>query len=403
MKYWCIFLGNLILFVYSKSISCQVERLYFSEGDKIEILNAHNSERKLVGNVDLTWDNSLEEFAANWATTLATRDNGLSHRPNNPYGENCYWTSASNVQPSEAILSFNQEKLDYLYGPVTETNYAATGHYTQVIWYKTTRVGCAAVRSSSEIFVVCNYDPPGNLIGDYPYGKASVRQIDSFPTNTTPKNSNYKPDITAKRTQTTNPNNNQSYGEVVSKNKQNKSKSSASQNLVNVTLLAGAEVSTKFINTPILRRIKSPRDIDFTGSSPYFLLKSTLPKNKRIKDTRGFVAMGFTLNNLSRQEDLLLQINRSQSSYRVYTALNYEIGLQFFKYCDIGFGQISFGNVTTSNPWDNVTFNRVFLRYTQPLVKNLTVGAQLGLSGVESKISQWNMASFNLSLRTRFF
>ena len=53
----------------SISIHGQVSRIYFSEQDKMTILNAHNSERKEVGNSPLIWDNSLEEFAANGALT----------------------------------------------------------------------------------------------------------------------------------------------------------------------------------------------------------------------------------------------------------------------------------------------------------------------------------------------
>ncbi|GMI37087.1 hypothetical protein TeGR_g13245 [Tetraparma gracilis] len=40
-----------------------------------------------------------------------------------------------------------------------------TGHFTQVVWKDTTSVGCA-ICEESKIYV-CQYDPPGNVIGGY--------------------------------------------------------------------------------------------------------------------------------------------------------------------------------------------------------------------------------------------
>ncbi|KAK2998900.1 hypothetical protein RJ639_023346, partial [Escallonia herrerae] len=39
------------------------------------------------------------------------------------------------------------------------------GHYTQVVWRNSVRLGCARVQSNSGWwFIACNYDPPGNYI-----------------------------------------------------------------------------------------------------------------------------------------------------------------------------------------------------------------------------------------------
>ena len=41
-----------------------------------------------------------------------------------------------------------------------------TGHYTQIVWRKTTHIGCASAQCSGSNVVVCRYDPPGNYIGE---------------------------------------------------------------------------------------------------------------------------------------------------------------------------------------------------------------------------------------------
>ena len=48
-----------------------------------------------------------------------------------------------------------------------------SGHYTQVIWAATTRVGCGRVtctrQSQQWTLVVCNYSPRGNVLGQPVY------------------------------------------------------------------------------------------------------------------------------------------------------------------------------------------------------------------------------------------
>lgn len=45
-----------------------------------------------------------------------------------------------------------------------------TGHFTQVVWKDTTRVGCAQLASNGSkggVYTVCNYMNPGNVQGLY--------------------------------------------------------------------------------------------------------------------------------------------------------------------------------------------------------------------------------------------
>lgn len=42
-----------------------------------------------------------------------------------------------------------------------------SGHFTQVIWKNSTYLGVGAVVWEKGLFVVCNYEPPGNIIGAF--------------------------------------------------------------------------------------------------------------------------------------------------------------------------------------------------------------------------------------------
>ena len=70
---------------------------------------------------------------------------------------------------SEGVAMWNEEKEYFKYKPIGN-DWAKSGHYTQVIWKNSTEVGCgSALSKSGAFFFVCNYDPPGNYIGQKPY------------------------------------------------------------------------------------------------------------------------------------------------------------------------------------------------------------------------------------------
>ena len=46
--------------------------------------------------------------------------------------------------------------------------YPVSGHFSQVVWLSTRQVGVAQARSKSgRVYVVANYSPAGNFLGDY--------------------------------------------------------------------------------------------------------------------------------------------------------------------------------------------------------------------------------------------
>jgi pathogenesis-related protein 1 len=104
--------------------------------------------------------------AQEWADRLLAT-HAFSHRPNNQYGENLFMISGGSASPSEVVASWANEALDY--DIRANTCSGICGHYTQIVWAKTRTVGCAVAADQFREIWVCEYDPPGNYIGYWPY------------------------------------------------------------------------------------------------------------------------------------------------------------------------------------------------------------------------------------------
>lgn len=137
------------------------------------VLALHNKARADVGVPPLRWSNELASFAQAWADHLAAKDCKVHHRPNSGtwkqrYGENIFMGTRGYYDVGDAVQSWESEKKHYK-GTVTASNYMKVGHYTQMVWKTTTHVGCGIAECDDYIIVVCNYNPPGNILGQKPY------------------------------------------------------------------------------------------------------------------------------------------------------------------------------------------------------------------------------------------
>jgi hypothetical protein len=79
------------------------------------------------------------------------------------YGENL---AQGYTSPTLAIDGWANEESDYDYEKRKFTTEA--GHFTQLVWKNTTSVGCGASDCGNDGWLlVCEYWPPGNVIGEF--------------------------------------------------------------------------------------------------------------------------------------------------------------------------------------------------------------------------------------------
>lgn len=145
-------------------------RSIYSEFE-LECLRAHNEYRAKHGVPPLKLSKKLCRHAEEWAKILASRGI-LTHRNNSTYGENifCSWSSKSN----NSSITSGREPVDNWYAEMTEHIFhkepttLKTGHFTQVVWRESRELGVGMTRNrAGEVFIVANYDPPGNFIGSF--------------------------------------------------------------------------------------------------------------------------------------------------------------------------------------------------------------------------------------------
>jgi len=143
------------------------------------ILSKHNAARDEVKVGHLSWDNGLAAHAQVYADKLAVHDPAKpDHDKTELKGlnENENLSKSWGYPPLEyAVSSWYGEKAAYLAEP-NKTTYTQEPakefrHYTQMVWSKTTKVGCGlATSASGKNYVSCRYSPPGNINGQLPYG-----------------------------------------------------------------------------------------------------------------------------------------------------------------------------------------------------------------------------------------
>ena len=136
------------------------------------MIAAHNQVRRQYGSGPLLWDDRLARDAAIYAGTLA-RSGRFEHDPQRgrqpKQGENLWTGTRGAYSYAEMIGLLIDERRFFRAGRfpmVSRTgDWSQVGHYTQIVWPATQRVGCATASNWSSDYLVCRYWPAGNVVG----------------------------------------------------------------------------------------------------------------------------------------------------------------------------------------------------------------------------------------------
>ncbi|KAL9981245.1 hypothetical protein ACROYT_G009920 [Oculina patagonica] len=125
-------------------------------------LKAHNDRRARHSAPELEWDDTLAQHAQEWADHLAATET-FEHAKGTGEGENLY--RGGDGCPIATKLWYDEIK-DYNFNNPGFS--MKTGHFTQVVWKGTRKLGVAiATDSKGRNYVVARYYPPGNVIGAF--------------------------------------------------------------------------------------------------------------------------------------------------------------------------------------------------------------------------------------------
>jgi hypothetical protein len=135
------------------------------------VLAAHNAERVRMGMPPLVWDAQLGNGAALYAQQMAFT--GLFKHSNRQarrgIGENLWMGTRGAFSVEAMVGGWSAEKRYFMRGVFPNNsrsgNWADVGHYTQMIWPSTQRVGCALASTPRTEYLVCRYFPAGNIDG----------------------------------------------------------------------------------------------------------------------------------------------------------------------------------------------------------------------------------------------
>ncbi len=127
-----------------------------------QALAVHNFERAAYNVAPLKWDCKLAAMAQEWA------DRGVFEHRDTPYGENLFVSARTDLTMNPMIDMWLAEKAFWNNKAGSCATGKVCGHFTQIVWKSTTRIGCGVNRKASgnwKLLLVCNYDPAGNKGG----------------------------------------------------------------------------------------------------------------------------------------------------------------------------------------------------------------------------------------------
>jgi uncharacterized protein YkwD len=134
-----------------------------------ELLAAHNAYRENLGLAPLRWSDQLADKAQQWAEHLAETGQ-LEHSGS---GQNLAMAASGTQSLTQLVDLWGSEQANFTNGSFpdisTTGNWMDVGHYSQMVWRSTTALGCGFAENDGRDVLVCDYSPPGNVMGERAY------------------------------------------------------------------------------------------------------------------------------------------------------------------------------------------------------------------------------------------
>lgn len=136
-----------------------------ASSDSQTFLDLHNEFRTLYDADAVTWNDTLASYASEAASSCKFAHTG------GPYGENLASGVGGGYNITIGFNSWTNEASDY------DSSNPQPSHFTQVVWKSTTQIGCAVTScadgtlftgyGADSVYIICEYYPPGNVIGAF--------------------------------------------------------------------------------------------------------------------------------------------------------------------------------------------------------------------------------------------
>lgn len=135
------------------------------------VLRRVNGLRAAHGATAVVFDEVIGGVASSWADVL-TKSGAFEHSDSR-YGENLAWLSSATKKDGDDCTDSVFRAIDLWYSEVRNYNFdkpgysATTGHFTQLVWKGSKRIGLGVGVGGGKIVVVMNFDPPGNFLNAF--------------------------------------------------------------------------------------------------------------------------------------------------------------------------------------------------------------------------------------------
>jgi hypothetical protein len=139
-----------------------------TDSQKMEITEYVNKYRKAHQAPNLTWDESIANFSQSWSNYLIN-NNLFQHSGSQLYGENLAYFRGYGSD----IMTLLKLSIDLWYKEIEYYNFNKpgfsdeTGHFTCLIWKKSTKFGMGISVLDNTVVVSFNTTPPCNIIGQF--------------------------------------------------------------------------------------------------------------------------------------------------------------------------------------------------------------------------------------------